>query len=387
MIRYLTISLLLALAQPSDQAVRPSTIILRGGAAPQEGVVVAVDLAGVHLNEGDRVRVISWDRVSRVDGAAASISEPFLPVAHGLWRARIRIEKGDFEGAEPLLEPLIERFNGVCGPTSAVFHASLMRCRMERGAISLALVPWLRLVAAGTEQVGTDSAPLLQFGTLGISLIDPAFGLAPDLPPMFLDLPSTRSLRETPWLKAQDAETAGSRRAAALREMYLAALEFELTGQARPFGTDGHTDAGLTLVRDMVTSRLGGAEARAAARSALLERLKRPQPEWARAWINAAVGRSLLIDTESESQLLGVGKLLEVAATASEGSLYLTGLCLAQSSASLAALGDREGAWRLKQELVRTYPGHPALEWDPVRRIAAPPTATGTIPSPDGEFP
>lgn len=385
MIRSLSICLLIALGQPGDPPPAPSTIILRAGAAPEVGVVASVDLAGVHLKDGDRARVIPWDRVARVEGAANQESEPFLPVAHGLWRARIRIEKGDFDGAEPLLEPLIDRFSGISGPTAALFHASLMRCRMERGAVALALIPWLRLVAS--ENSTPDVATVLQSGTLGISLVDPSFGLAPDLPPVFLDLPSTRSLRETPWLKTSAAESSGSRRADAMREMYLSALDFELTGQPRPFAAEGQTDAGLSLVRDVVNARTGSTEVRASARTALLERLKRPQPEWVRAWINAGVGRSLLLEQEPEMQLLGVGKLLEVAATASEGSLYLTGVCLAQSAAALAGLGDKDGAWRLKQELIRTYPGHPALEWDPVRKITAPPASSNATTSSDGELP
>ena len=83
---------------------------LRGDEVAPPGQVVAMDEAGVHLGTGAgaRTMVIGWDRVRRVHG---QMPAEFAGTADKAWRARTRVERGDFIAAEPLLEDLFEPIN------------------------------------------------------------------------------------------------------------------------------------------------------------------------------------------------------------------------------------------------------------------------------------
>ncbi len=169
-----------------------SHVHLRGGEPAIESEIGPLTLEGVPLNLGGKRSILGWDRVDHIEGPRAAEFEPFRAIAADLWRARFRIERADYTAAEPLVEALADRFAMKSGPSAAVVHASLLRCRVERGASISAVIPWLHYVAANDDTFAAGS--VLTVGELGAVLIDPELGLAPELPPIWLDLPPTQAL-------------------------------------------------------------------------------------------------------------------------------------------------------------------------------------------------
>jgi hypothetical protein len=99
----------------------------------------------VTVAQGDGQSVISWDRVRAVQSAShAVIAAGFAERAEQLWRARTRVERGDFASAEPLLDALASGgAEGFTGPSAALVHESLLRCRLHRGSVTGAVWAWL----------------------------------------------------------------------------------------------------------------------------------------------------------------------------------------------------------------------------------------------------
>jgi hypothetical protein len=361
-----------------------STLVMRGAVSPPPGVVTAVDAQGVTVSQygptpappaGQKAAakapsttiVLSWDRVAKVEGDLAPEAAPFMPVAERLWRARSRLDRGDFVGAEPLFEELFPQFAGRRGPTAAVVAGGLLRCRIGTGAQTAAVAPWLAYLSAlGENEQASIGAPELD-PTAG-PIIDPATGLAPSLPPVWVNLPSVQSLARGSWASGP----AGSR-GAVLGAYYEQAARFEAGMPVQVPTVNIERDEAVGLVREMVTARIGDQTQRAAARQALQARLKRRPAPWMEAWIRTAMGRSLILESARESQLLGVAELAEISARLERVNPYLTGIALAEAAVAQAKLGDLAGATRLRGDLAERFPGHPALDWEPLHGWTAPP--------------
>lgn len=372
-----TLAISLALLAHAAGGGVNATVVPRGGEPAFDVVDAVVSDAGVGFSVGGKRQVLGWDRVRELTGEAAGEFEPYRDLSERVWRARFRVERGDFENAEPLLEELATTYALKSGPTAGVIHAGMLRCRVERGATASAVIPWLHFVASGDDL--SSSSSLLSMGRFGMALIDAEMMLAPELPPIWLDLPATRAIARVDWpLEATETDPASRRRAAVLGQLYYRSLRDEIGMPIDGALPSAGADPGLQFVREIVLARVGNAQQRMEMRDSLRSRLTRPHALWVRAWTNAAIGRSLLRETETEDKLLGIGYLLEVPATVPEASTHLTGVCLAEAAAALAALGDAAGAERIRQELLLTQPEHPALEWAPVRRIGS--TKSGSTP-------
>ena len=92
-----------------------------------------------------------------------------------------------------------------------------------------------------------------------------------------------------------------------------------------------------------------------------------PAPQWLEAWIHSGIGRSLIREEGTEQKQAGVIELLNIPARFARTHPYLSGLALAESSATLRALGDHDGADLLARELTSSYPSHPVNDWLPFR--------------------
>ncbi|MFZ4574248.1 MAG: hypothetical protein ACOYN0_07605 [Phycisphaerales bacterium] len=365
---------LACLAQPQP-GTGPMLVAQRGGEPAFEAIDASMTDAGLSCVLDGQRRVFGWDKVRDVSGPGAGDFEQFRALADALWRARFRIERGDFGGAEPLLDAVAARYEKGVGPSAAVVHAGLVRCRVERGAAASAVLPWLRLVAAGEDISVVGS--VLNRGKFGAALVDQEYLLAPKLPPIWIDLAAARALARAEWPAESEAADAPSlRRASTLATLYLRSLRDELGEPVSGDLPSAGGDQGVTLVRQVVAARVGSLEERAQAREGLRARLAKSPPVWVRAWVNAGIGRSLLRESAEEERLLGIGYLLEVVATTPDASEQLTGVCYAEAAVALADMGYKESAERLRRELASTLPGHPALEWVPLRRIGAAKAAT-----------
>jgi hypothetical protein len=322
--------------------------------------------------------VISWDQVASVQGDLASAAAPFMPTAEKLWRAKSRIDRGDLVGAEPLFEELFAQFVGKRGPTAAVAAGGLLRCRLGSGAQTAAVSPWLAYLNALGDN-DTPSLPSPDPDPTAGPAVDPATGLAPSLPPIWVNLPSVQSLARGQWTIGTGARP----RVAALAAYYEQAARFEAGLPVQVPTISIEHDEAVALVREVVVSRIGDDVQRVAARQALAARLKKRPPAWSEAWIRTALGRSLLVESARDSKLLGVAELVELPARLERVNPYLTGVALAEAAVALAKIGDAPGATQLRNELSDRFPGHPALEWEPLKGWAAPPApAPAPVPAP-----
>ncbi len=367
-----------------------SEIVLRGGDPGNEGIgeVVTVSFAGVEVREtssGDnaaRTRVLSWDRVAEVRGKLSAEAEPFGEMAKMAWRARVRMERGDLAGAEPLLEQLFAKVRGQQGPTAAMVASGLLRCRLARQAQSAAVEAWLALMASEQQEVLFEREKS-DADVRVIPVHDEAWGLSPQLPPIWIKGPALSVVLGA--IAGNDVGTSeghGSNvgsRAGRVAQLYRVSAAFE-TGEDVVVPERMAGDAGLELVWDVVASRCGTVEQRATAISGLRGRLApgspdaAPLPGWTEAWMRVALGRAMIADGEAkktgadasgmlaslDERNLGIVHLLHVPARLDGVHPYLAGLALAEAAVALDAEGDGEGAGRIRQLFFERYSGHPA---------------------------
>ena len=356
------IALAIACAAPLAHAQEHGgTVVLRRGEPAPAYPPVAVDTRGVHVGIAGEpatvVRTISWDRVRRVDGPLAAQAAAYSELAATVWRAQARLERGDAVAAEPLFERAAEMLTGdgsgaderaaedLVGPTHALVHAGLVRCRLERGALAAAVLPWLDVraaVLAGAVEELPDA-------------IDPVTALVPGLPPIFARTPAVRALA------LMDNRPSWPAEVSSLAVLYSTAAALA-AGESVAWVEPAELGPGTILVRDCVAAQAREPEVRAAARERLVERLEAGAAKpWVRAWCHAAIGRSLARESDREQRRRGVVHLLTVPAEYRFIQPYLAGTCLADAATALDALGDREGARLLALELAREHSQHPAL--------------------------
>ena len=344
---------------------------LRGGIVV-DAPIEEVSLDGVRLG-GPAPRTIGWDRVLRVDDEHLDAAAPFAMVADSAWRARTRLARGDVRLAEPLFEQLFEQYRGRTGPTALVVAEGLLRCRLSRGAQAGAVEPWietLRIRATGERLAGEPPLP---------PALDDATGLAPALPPIWLDTPALEALLR-PGLELG----AGDPVAGALWAWSRYGAALERGEAAAPPDTEAIDHPGVALVRAIARSRAPESQTRAEARATLEAGLDADAPAWQEAWRRAAIGRSLLLEGDREATMRAIVELMHLPARFGAAQPWLTGVALAEASHALSGLGDSAGAATLRDELQRFDPAHPALDWlDRVeqrntsgRRASVPPRST-----------
>lgn len=342
-------------------------VSLRGTEPAPAGVVIAVTADGVTVRgEATGDTMIGWDRIREVGGDFADDAQPFLGVAERLWRARIRIERGDIFSAEPLLEEPFEFYEGRGGPTAAMVAEALLRARLRRGAQIAAVRPWIAMLSAreqgvsGTVVAHGDWAMLVGLG----DVIDSATGLAPALPPVWFDWPSVVSFASAAGVGggASGSPHAPLTGAAALRALYVHAARFE-SGWNDEFPNVDASSRAVAIAVEIVRARTGTPSQREASRTKIRAALNTTLDPWLEAWYRVGLGRSLAMEDDQESRLLAVSELLVVPARLSSSHPYLAGMALADASLILRELGLTTSADTLRDELKLLYPDHPAVTW------------------------
>lgn len=370
------------------QTQAPSDVVLRGarGAHPADqaiGPVLSVSLAGVEVRdlaapEGvERGKLLSWDRVAAVQGGHAEEALGFAELATDAWRARARMERGDLAGAEPLLEQLFVRYRGQQGPTAAMVASGLLRCRLQRQAQSAAVEAWLALMASEQPEVLFEQARKDE-DVATPAVIDEAWGLAPQLPPIWVRGPALRVV-----LGAIAGEGEASNRAGRLARLYRVSAAVDagevtdLDAIIKTLGERPSGDLGLELVWDVVASRVASGPQREGAIAGLRARLAprsgdaEPLPGWVEAWTRVALGRAMLVRgaaasdeagrlAQDDARNLGIVQLLHVPARLEGVSPYLAGLALAEVGAALDEDGQTDAAGRVRRMFFERYTGHPA---------------------------
>ncbi len=369
-------------------------VFLRGRVDAVDGEVSKVTVEGVEITVAGsndpttlRVKLIGWDRVREVRGVRAASADPFLPMADSLWRARMRLERGDIALAQPLFEGLYEKQRGLAGPSGIVLAEGVLRCRLAEGRATGAVWPWLDWMTVwnGAGRKGRDGwwAGASATGVSAVSaVIDPALGLSPRLPPVFstsLQGASLKALSESDQWKRYEAADDFTRDTAAI---YRAVARWEVAPNPAK-GADLPTLAGgddvLIMLTDLAKARCGTAEERVPARARLKKRIDglafaattdalaepgtnqpggaqgvldvTPTARWVEAWCRAAIGRSLIREEGLTEKRLGVVEMLHVPARFADATPELAAMMLKEGAEVLESIGDAAGARRLRAEL------------------------------------
>jgi hypothetical protein len=364
---------LIAGTSRGQDASKGVTVELRGSVATVGGELVSMDAAGVKVKQDDRVSWLGWDVVRAVKGAAGA--ERWVGLSESAYRARSRLERGDFIRAEQELQKLSEQFEGAGlrqGPTPAMVAEGLVRARLARGYRLGAIFAWLRL----SESKGESAGPRFR----GAGIIDRATGLCVQLPPVFSAKSDGEALRAS-----IDAPEWGEGEVG-VGAWYLLAARFEVMGRL-PEGVDvaalEQSAASAGIVGEVVMSRVGDEAQRKAARAKLSKRIEamnkaagEPRPNatdadatlpamadeqgegdrrWIEAWCHLAMGRSFLREGELAQRRLGVLELLNLPARFGDLVPQLAGLALGEAADELEAQGDHDGADRLRDDLASRF--------------------------------
>ena len=365
-------------------AAAQSELTLRDGAAPPEGRVASCSIEGVVVaSPVTGELIVGWERVRTVSGEHGAEAGAFGEVSDQAWRALARLERGDIPAAEPLLEGLFMTFADRTGPTAAAVSGGLLRCRIDRGAHTLAVGAWLSWLHA----TGADGRRWFDpDASATVGAVDGATGLLPELPPIWLDLSSVRVFGDAP---AAGASFGG--REQALAELYRHAARAR-SGGRDPMPRLTSPDPGVHLVWDIVAAQSAITQERAAGRKAVEVRLRAEPAGWVDAWLRTALGRSLLLEPEAEQRQRGVIELLRVRVAHERDCPYLAGLSLADAAVAMRSLGDANAGGMLRRELLDRFPGHPAagteaiMLWDSPRPVGVLPSGPTIPPAGAGQF-
>jgi hypothetical protein len=327
-----------------------SEIVLRNGQvvdAPIE--TVAYD--GVSIG-GDAPRMLGWDLVYYAEGEGASDVAVYAEFSDTVWRAKSRLERGDFRLAGPLFEELFEQQArvGIEGPTGLMIAEGTLRCRVASGRHTDAIEAWavaLDIRGTGQRQSGESAVA---------GLIDAETGLVPTLAPIWLD-GSVDAKR----LAAGGADAPGT--AGPLIALYRASARRSVGGpeDELPRGEPG--EHGERLVALMLRATGPDELARVTARERLLDVAEESAGSWQESWARTAIGRSLLMESEERLRDAGVLHLLHLPARFSRSQPHLAAVALAEVGREMHERGDSRLVELMRSELRRQYPEHEANAW------------------------
>lgn len=267
-------------------ALADITVILRGGVEPVKGLSAVAALRGLEVQQGTAKAAVTipWDMVRDVEGATIPGLESELAIGQDLWRARIRVERGDEALAEPLFTKHWERYRSQDGPTTAVIAEGLLRCALAKNDLRAAVEPWSVCL-----RIGSNGEPSRYPDLPGI--LDDTTGLLPELSP-FLPT-STRpdladALRDA--AKSMSATQAGvASEATARLARILAATERD--AKPAPAAEVSRDAAPAVRALSLIEAILSAPDARAAAKAvAEFERILPDAPAYLSAWKFAAAG-------------------------------------------------------------------------------------------------
>ena len=267
-------------------ALADITVILRGGVEPVKGLSAVAALRGLEVQQGTAKAAVTipWDMVRDVEGATIPGLESELAIGQDLWRARIRVERGDEALAEPLFTKHWERYRSQDGPTTAVIAEGLLRCALAKNDLRAAVEPWSVCL-----RIGSNGEPSRYPDLPGI--LDDTTGLLPELSP-FLPT-STRpdladALRDA--AKSMSAAQAGvASEATARLARILAATERD--AKPTPAAEVSRDAAPAVRALSLIEAILSAPDARAAAKAvAEFERILPDASAYLSAWEFAAAG-------------------------------------------------------------------------------------------------
>jgi len=330
-------------------------VILRNLDIISDTAITSVDDDGLKLAGG---RFIGWDEVERAttisprpsgEGPGArvaqeQIDERLKTLGEPLYRIRARLKVGDSTGLLKFAEPLADRFSASQGRSAALVHTALYRGLVEAGRYEEAVAPLL----AASDGVARGFAKGFDGAIERALELDPATGLAADLPPLFFDKEAAQKSLPIAFevIRQMKAPLPASAR------LYYAGLLI-VAGQPEkaPGALNGlpWNDA-LTPWREVLLA--GGEIATKESERAIGRLLPRvagfPPPARALAYY--------YLGTAQDDPPRDVLWLLHIPAAHATTYPHVTAMAIYQASEKLAERGDAAAAQSLRQELRTQYP-------------------------------
>lgn len=318
-------------------SVSAGSLNVIGSPAPISGEIVAVSRDGVGVSRGAVLETIPWDRINAVDFGQAAVPEgweAWSPRGELLNLIRRRIERDDFAAAERLLRTLPTEHAAIMDASDLFVADANLRCLLDRGVLSQAVVPLLEVTKGLRAGLTTDWEPIVDADT----------GWCAWLPPV---LPESAALAK---LKHQlnDRDASQDDIQQALVANWTAAAHRQAEGAV-----------GDSLLAQSIRAMYGQGDTRKAARVSLkadLESADLLESHWCR----FALGWSLLGERGRGRQREGVARLASIPATGPSDIPILTGYALAAMSAHARNTGRPDAATHILDELNTHMPSHPA---------------------------
>ncbi|MCH2149464.1 MAG: hypothetical protein MK095_08540, partial [Phycisphaerales bacterium] len=280
-------------------------VVPRGGGDEIRGSISRLDEDGIRLRlaseseESASDIVLAWDRVAdvRIGGLVQPRLPELLERADRLFRARVRLHRGDLANAEPILELEFPPMIGRSSETALFIADGLLRCRLDRGAHADSIEPameYSRLRRAGITTAFDDMLvpPTIASdeGEGGVQMWDADLGLIPYLPPVWLPGPALAgAASRMEMLPAFEDPVLGE-----IAALYQRSMAMQLGEAVEPVDLESSAIAdhpGTLLMALMVNAVHPDGTVRKAAR-AMLEVRPAGDPEWVADWIRFQLGRS-----------------------------------------------------------------------------------------------
>jgi hypothetical protein len=279
--------------------------------------------------------------------------DEFLQRGEKLWRARLRLQRGDTGQASLLFADLFERYRGQTNEAALIVAEGLLRCRIAHGENDRAVLAALECARLRRARITTDRYEQLP------PVFDAETQLCVQLPPAWQNSRQLRAVK----VELERYQSAGDDVVQAFASLYLVAVSRTM-GEAAPMPAllADVDHPGVVLLREIVAASDPDIEVRQRCVERWQELLGHEAvATWAVPWVRFAVGRSGLQSTNPRTREEGVVQLLHVPVQHAATQPYLAGLALAAAERELTASGDATSAHRLHEELRALVPNHPVL--------------------------
>jgi hypothetical protein len=337
-----------------SRASAQATVELRHQGGELAGRIVAEDADGITVEVPGTPPArmfVRWDLVRSVagGGAAPQTRAARLALGESVWRARVRLDRGDAAAAEPLLDAAVSTLSREDGALALAAWEELLRARIALGgelADAAVRVPSLRSSVrdTGDPPVALPARP---------DPVDAATGLVAAAPPAW----ATRAEA----IRARDgfASIAASSRDVELVAQLYAQIAAADAGDAppppsrgaRPVGSPppprGALAHGVDLLEAWAAAVSGDAEARRRGRDSL-RRMARELSPAMRAWATYAGGRSLALESDPKQRRIGATEMLKAAAAHGALAPILERAAVVRAAEALDAAGDLDSAATLR---------------------------------------
>ena len=309
----------------SASSAPPASIELRGGAPALRGTVQSVGPEGVTIgvDRGGVVqpRTVPWSEVRSIHPADAK-AQRWLPAGESLWRARIRVMRGDWPLAAEPFRAAAEAWRGASPCADGAFAAAgaaesaLRAGRPEDGAVdAFEAIRVMRAMTAGQAAAAPVTAAGESMRVVDARIADPAVPLSAMFPPhaMAPDAATAASRSVRGWASATggavaDVATAWARAAQSTDPGAVAAI-----APADATARDDGSRAAIAALEAIAACRGGVADTRWSGLSAL-GRVRRAMPAWFDAWARLAAAQALLVDADEAVRSRGAVLLVSLVA-------------------------------------------------------------------------